>query len=207
MSGWINKTPWHEDPSKHTVTCMNDDIKQRPGRGLLHSTAMCLVLVMALAGCGEEKPKMTRVSAVLYNYSEDPVVAVKINGDNLGAIREVLPGNVSGGGVMCCFPLAEGAEEVDVEVQLPDGQGYVTKAKIEKWWPDLANYGVVHVLPGQKVVMQVTQNAPLPRKDLLEAQQKALGLPVIVSFKMWSVGAIQRLDGGAAAPKHSLHLE
>jgi hypothetical protein len=195
MNGWINKTCWHDGSTNQPVNRMNDDIKRRPGRGLLNAAWMGLVLLMALAGCGEQKPRMTRLSAVLYNYAEDPVIAVVINGDNLGAVREVMPGNVSGGGVMCCFPLAEGAEEVDVEVQLPHGQRYVTKAKIEKWWPDLANYGVVHVLPGQKVVMQVTPNDPLPRKDLLEAQQRALGLPVKVNFRMWSAGPIQRLDG------------
>ena len=107
---------------------------------------------------------------------------------------KVAPGDVSGGGVMCCFRLPENAKEAEVEIQSSSGD-YKTTAQIEKWWPDLAHYGVVHILPGRKVVMQVTPSAPRPRKDLLEKRQEELGLEKKVLFDYWSAGPIERIDG------------
>jgi hypothetical protein len=96
---------------------------------------------------------------------------------------------------MCCFSLPLGAKEIVVELEPSLSDGYKTTAQIEKWWPDLAHYGVVHILPGRKVVMQVTPSAPSPRKDLLEAQQRALGIEVKTLFRIWDAGPIERIDG------------
>lgn len=96
---------------------------------------------------------------------------------------------------MCCVSIAAGATEADVLLEPANGRGEVVKAKIEKWWPDLAHYAVVHVLPGGKVVMQITPSFPSPRKDLLDAQQRAMGQPIQVNFQVWSAGPIERIDG------------
>jgi hypothetical protein len=135
------------------------------------------------------------MTGIVYNYTDKAVAAVRVNGRNVSAVMDaVKPGGVSGGAGACCTEIAEGAGEAEVEVELADSK-YTARAKIEKWWPDLAHYAVVHVLPGKKVVMQITPSFPAPRKDLLEAQQKALGLPVQIQFQTWSAGPIERVDG------------
>ena len=141
------------------------------------------------------RAQQVSLTGIVYNYSEDALVYVRVNGQGVGRASDAKPGGVMGGGGMCCFELPVGAKQVDVQVKPAGLDPYTTTATIEKWWPDLAHYGVVHVLPGHKVVMQVTPSAPSPRKDLLEAQQRALGLPVEVKFRMWSAGPIERIDG------------
>jgi hypothetical protein len=153
------------------------------------------LLALCLAGCQAKEPTTVSLSGIVYNYSQDALIAVYIGGKDIGSMDDVQSGDVSGGGVKCCFKLPANATEVEVEVKLPKGQGYKTTAQIEKWWPDLAHYGVVHILPGRKVVMQVTPSAPSPRKDLLEAQQRALGMKVETLFKIWDGGPIERIDG------------
>ena len=136
------------------------------------------------------------LTGMVYNYSQEGYAWVKVNGVTAGSVlKKVAPGGVSGGASICCFELPVGATQVEVQVEPSIGEGFTTTATIEKWWPDLAHYGVVHILPGRKVVMEVTPSAPLPRKDLLEAQQKAQGLPVKVNFQIWAAGPIERTDG------------
>ncbi len=153
------------------------------------------VVALCLAGCEAKEPATISLSGIVYNYSQDSLATVKINGKTAGTtMGKVAPGDVSGGGVMCCFRLPENAKEAEVEIQSSSGD-YKTTAQIEKWWPDLAHYGVVHILPGRKVVMQVTPSAPRPRKDLLEKRQEELGLEKKVLFDYWSAGPIERIDG------------
>ncbi len=153
------------------------------------------LITLCLAGCQAKEPSTVGLSGVVYNYSQDSLATVKINGKTVGTTaRKVELGDVSGGGIMCCFNLAVGATEVEVELESSSGD-YKTIAKIEKWWPDLAHYGVVHILPGRKVVMQVTPSAARPRKDLLEQRQVELGLEKKVLFDYWSAGPIERIDG------------
>lgn len=153
------------------------------------------VVALCLAGCEAKEPATVSLSGIVYNYSQDALVAVYIGGKDIGSMDEVQSGDVSGGGVKCCFSLPVNAKDVEVEVRLPKGERYKTTAQIEKWWPDLAHYGVVHILPGRKVVIQVTPSWPAPRKDLLEAQQRALGMEVKTLFDIWSAGPIERIDG------------
>ena len=158
-------------------------------------TIGALVLTLGISACGAGEPKSVGLTGVAYNYSQESFAWVKVNGKTVGtALEAVVPGAV-GGGSMCCFMLPVGTKQVEVYFEPAEGDGYTLTATIEKWWPDLAHYGVVHILPGRKVVMQVTPSAPLPRKDLLEAQQRALGLPVGTLFQMWSAGPRERIDG------------
>jgi len=148
------------------------------------------------SACTAKEPEMVSLTGIVYNYSQEGYVSVKINGKSAGATaKKVEMGDVSGGGGVCCFNLAIGAQEVEIELEPSVSDGFKTTATIEKWWPDLAHYGVVHILPGRKVVMQVTPSAPRPRKDLLEARQKELGLEKKVLFDYWSAGPIERIDG------------
>lgn len=162
---------------------------------LLSKLVFTLWLLVTLSACGVREPKKIGLSGIAYNYTDQTVVSVRVNGQEASSVMDgVHSGGVSGGAVVCCLELSNGATEAEVEVDLGLST-FTTKAKIEKWWPDLANYAVVHVLPGEKVVMQITPSSPLPRKDLLEAQQQALGQPVQVKFQMWSAGPLERIDG------------
>jgi hypothetical protein len=55
---------------------------------------------------------------------------------------------------------------------------YTTQALIELPLPpaDIRDTLVIHVLPGRKVVLEVTPGPARPRQDLMDAQIKALGL-------------------------------
>ena len=152
-------------------------------------------LLATLSACSAVKPQQVSLTGIVYNYSEDAIVFVRINGQGVGRASEAKPGDVMGGGRMCCFELPVGAKQVEVQVKPAGLDPYTTTATIEKWWPDLAHYGVVHVLPGRKVVMEIIPSGPLPRKDLLEAQQRALGLEEKVNFRFWSSSPIRRTDG------------
>lgn len=157
-----------------------------------------LLSSVAIAFCGActAQPENISLTGVVYNYSQEGYVSVKINGKRVGSsAKKVEIGEVSGGGGACCFNLPAGAKEIEIELEPSVSNGYKTIAKIEKWWPDLAHYGVVHILPGRKVVMQVIPSAPRPRKDLLEARQKELGLEQKVLFDFWSSGPVERIDG------------
>ncbi len=161
--------------------------------------ALLPVLVMAMSGCDTKEPKSLSLTGIVYNYTDSAIAAVSVNGRNVSAVMDgVEPGGVTGGAGVCCAEIVDGAREAQVEVDLGDTK-YTAKASVEKWWPDLAHYAVVHVLPGKKVVMQITPSFPAPRKDLLEAQQMALGQPVQVKFKVWSAGPIERIEGEAQA--------
>ncbi|MDR1995321.1 hypothetical protein [Azonexus sp.] len=157
-----------------------------------------ILLTATLAGvtaCSAREPATVSLTGIVYNYSQDSIASVTINGKSAGSvIVKTENGGVSGGSGVCCFDLPIGAKQVDVMIQSSGGD-YKTTATIEKWWPDLAHYGVVHILPGRKVVMQVTPSYPAPRKDLLEAQQQELGMEKKVLFDIWSSGPRERIDG------------
>lgn len=154
-----------------------------------------LGVLFGIAGCDAGEPKTVGLTGIVYNYSDETLISVSINNQGIGSMDEVVPGDVTSGGFICCFSIPLDAKEVEVAVKLPKGQSYKTTAQIEKWWPDLAHYGVVHILPGRKVVMQVTPSAPEPRKDLLEKRQEELGMEKKVLFDIWSAGPIERIDG------------
>ena len=158
--------------------------------------AGCLMLAMSLEGCETKEAKPISMTGVVYNYTDKAVAAVRVNGLNVSAVMDgVDPGGVSGGAGACCAQIKEGATEAEVEVDFGDAK-YTTQAKIEKWWPDLAHYAVVHVLPGKKVVVEVRSVEAWPRQDLMDQQLKAAGLQKKVSFSgPMNTGPMERTDG------------
>jgi hypothetical protein len=157
---------------------------------------LALWLAMALSACGAKEPRRLGVSAIPYNYSEQTVVAVRVNGQSVSVLmKAVKPGGVSGGAVTCCIDISEGATEAQVEVDLGDSK-YTTQAKIERWWPDLAHYAVIHILPGRTVVMEVRAVDTWPRDDLLEKQLQAAGVKKVVNFAgPMNLAPMERTDG------------
>ena len=176
------------------------NILNRPSRkfaGLerIKTAWITATLLATLSACSAVEPQQVSLTGIVYNYSEESIVDVRINGQGVGRATKAKPGDVMGGGRTCCFDLPVGTKQVEVRLEPAIGDGFTTTATIEKWWPDLAHYGVVHVLPGRKVVMEIIPSGPLPRKDLLEAQQRALGQEVKVNFRFWSSSPIRRTDG------------
>ena len=156
---------------------------------------IALTVIFLGSACTAKEPEMVGLTGIVYNYSPDSIASVRINGKGAGStITKANNGEVMGGSGVCCFEIPSGTNEAEVIV-LSSGGEYKVTATIEKWWPDLAHYGVVHILPGRKVVMQVTPSWPAPRKDLLEKRQQELGLQKKVLFDVWSAGPIERIDG------------
>lgn len=171
-------------------------VREQKGKQGFVSAGLALMLAMTLMGCGVKEPKQISMTGVVYNYTDKAVAAVRVNGQNVSAVMDgVAPGGVSGGAGACCAEINEGATEAQVEVDLGDTK-YTTQAKIEKWWPDLAHYAVVHVLPGKKVVIEVRSVDTWPRQDLLEQQLKKAGLTKKVIFSgPMNTGPMERTDG------------
>jgi hypothetical protein len=153
-------------------------------------------LLAMINACGAKEPRKIGVSSVPYNYSDQTVLAVRVNGQSVSLLmKAVKPGGVSGGGVICCIDLPEGATDAQVEVDVGDSK-YVAQARIERWWPDLANYAVIHVLPGRTVVIEIRSVDTWPRKDLLEQQLQLNGINKAVTFTgPMNIGPMERTDG------------
>lgn len=162
-----------------------------------HRMIGALVLTLGISACGADEPKSVGLTGIVYNYSDETIAFVRINGKEVGrGLDEAKPGEVKGGAYICCFKLPMNSQIASVGVTLWDGKAYETTATIEKWWPDLAHYGVVHILPGRKVVMEIRSVETWPRKDLLDAQLKALNIPSEYDYTgPMNVGPLQRTDG------------
>jgi len=160
---------------------------------------MALILSVGISAWGADEPKSVGLTGIVYNYSDETIAFVRINGKEVGrGIDEAKPGEVKGGAYICCFKLPTNSQTASVGVTLWDGKTYETTATIEKWWPDLAHYGVVHILPGRKVMMEVRSVETWPRKDLLDAQLKALNFPSEYEYTgPMNVGPLQRTDGAS----------
>lgn len=164
--------------------------------GLPKAWAVTVVVPIALIGCGAKEPQKLSMTGVVYNYTDKAVAAVRVNGRNVSAVMDgVEPGGVSGGAGACCVEINEGATEAQVEVDLGDAS-YSTQATVEQWWPDLAHYAVVHVLPGKRVVIEMRSVETWPRQDLLEQQLTAAGVAKKVNFSgPMNTGPMERAGG------------
>jgi len=141
------------------------------------ATGMLAIAMMSLSvGCTAE-PRARALTASAYNYSDEYINFVWVNGKQAGVTLDpARPGDVTGGASMCCIQLAPEWKSVEVHVQLPDDVEYTVQAQIEQPWPEYPHYAVAHVLPGRKIVVEVMPTSPAPRKDLLDARLKELGV-------------------------------
>ncbi|WP_159089879.1 hypothetical protein [Xanthomonas fragariae] len=141
---------------------------------------MILGLAWPLAGCGQSKQegKMSGLTAVVFNYSDEPIAAIKVDGETLGGpFESARPGDVKGGGRDCCTSLDPHRKELPVIVQPAIGGEYLIQAVVEQPWPKDANTVIVHILPKRKVVIETTLGASIaPRSDLLNARLAELGI-------------------------------
>jgi len=146
-----------------------------------------LILCLLSACSAKEKADETvGMTGVVLNYSEEDFPSVSINGHTVGTVvRSVKIGDVYGGGAfMCCFPLPAKKNRVDVTLQLLGGEKVVVSAEIEHPLPEIGSIARIHILPGRKIVIDVSaMMLGGVRLDLLDARIKELGLKREVDYQ------------------------
>ena len=148
---------------------------QRFGLGWAAKALAIASLALSAAACAQE-PDMASLTAITFNYAEGYAV-VWVNGQWAGGGADsVEPGDVAGGGGICCIEIPVGAKTASVEIQTDVDEKFVTQARIEQPWPEGGHYAAVHVLPGRTVVIEVAGSNPAPRTDLLGEALKKLGV-------------------------------
>lgn len=159
---------------------------------------LALFFTTLACGCVNAGPKMVGgMTGVVYNYSQEGFASVKLNGKTVGTVvNKAKIGDVTGGGGMCCNSMPLGATTTEITLITPKGEPVTVTAAVEKWWPDLASSAIVHILPGRKVVVSIGTKT-WPRKDLLDARIKELGLAKEHDDPTdpWTLGPLRRADG------------
>ena len=165
-------------------------------RGLMSPIAVaCVLAVLATAGCntdaGAGRRELTGLTAVTYNYSDEEIVSVRVNGRLAGAGHDAMrPGDVTGGARMCCIDIDASTSMLPVEIKPALKDPFIVLAMLEHPITKYPHYAVVHVLPHRKVVVAVTPTAPAPRADLLDMRLGELGVDHEVRFPR------HMMDGG-----------
>jgi len=145
-----------------------------------HFARTMLRLILAFSAisataCAQE-PDTASLTAVTFNYSEAYSI-LTVNGEWAGkGSNSVKPGDVTGGGGICCIDIPTDAKTATVEVQTGVDEKYVTQARIEQPWPDFMHYAAIHILPGRKVVISIMGSSPAPRIDLLDQALENVGV-------------------------------
>lgn len=121
---------------------------------------------------------MSGLTGVVFNYSDEVIASVRVDGELAGTGMEAAPpGGVTGSGSACCMALDPSQTEVSVRVEPASGPVYFVRGIVEQPWPQGAGTAIVHVLPGRKVVIETTLGVDIgPRSDLMNSQLAALGI-------------------------------
>jgi len=153
-----------------------------------------VVIASALLVCGgcSREPKQQSLTAVAYNYSETSFGSADVNGKWASApLESVKPGDVNGGGSICCVKVEDNAKTARIRIEFIDGE-YVGDVPIQQPWPPSGyeRYLVIHVLPDRQVKLVVSAGRPWPRLDLLKARLNELEISdyTISSPDMWELG-------------------
>ena len=150
--------------------------------------ALACGLIWAGAGCSQASAerKVDGLTGVVFNYSDQAVAEVRVDGDLAGTGYEAVPpGGVTGGGSSCCMAMDPTRDTVRVTVVPALGEAYEVQARVEQPWPKGASTVIVHMLPGRKVVIETTLGYGIAaREDLMETQLKALGIPMEVDHTL-----------------------
>jgi hypothetical protein len=158
-----------------------DDCIARLAWASILRLAMVLIAGVSTTGCARE-PELTSITAVTFNYSQESVLDVWVNGKSAGSLlKPARLGEVKGGGgYLCCIVLSPAWKSVEVVIRAANKSDgvftYTAQATIRQPWPEIASYAVFHVLPGKKVVIEVVPAGVEPDMDLLAERIKELGL-------------------------------
>lgn len=143
-------------------------------------------LLFPLTGCSQEPGEWTvsELTAVTYNYSDEVIVSVRVDGELAGTGMEAAkPGGVTSSGRSCCISMDAAAKTLPVEIKPALADQYVVEGEVEQPWPKGASTAIVHVLPGRKVVVETTLGYGIgPRKDLMDGQLAAMGITKEVEY-------------------------
>lgn len=146
--------------------------------------SISVLCAFAITACEAKEPEMVGgLTGVVFNYSQDWIGSVHINGDTVGRIIDYakVGDYKGGGGFRCCFELSSKAKTVEVLVKTTTGD-YKSQAIVEQPWSEHDGYAGIHILPGRKIVIEITPGHPEERFDLLNAQVKALGLKKEIDY-------------------------
>lgn len=147
-------------------------MKRWKGGGILMVFAIAWIPV---TGCARG-PDTVSLSSSAFNYSDENIGRILINGKEAGGrLDPVKPGDASGSGIICCVSLERGQKQAEVTVQTVKGT-YTAQAQIEQPWTQYANYMTVHVLPKRKIVIEISPDIGMARKDLIDGRLKELGI-------------------------------
>lgn len=127
-----------------------------------------------------------------FNYTDITRVVRELNHKPmLSFMNKAKLGSVIGGGIVCCIDFPYGVEKVHVKFRNSNYEDIDIEAPVLYDDPEHpGGYVVVHVLPGDKVVVVVTPIIPDPRADLLRERLKELGIKGIQleSWPTWQEG-------------------
>lgn len=162
-------------------------VREVTTRAFLAMAWSCAML--SVAGCTHESSAMesgpvSGLTAITYNYSDEVIVSVRVDGELAGTGMEAAQrGGVTSSGSSCCINLDPGASAVAVEVKPALKDAYVVQGLVEQPWPAGARTVIAHVLPGREVILEATLGAHnWPRRDLLEGRLKELGIKQEVEY-------------------------
>jgi hypothetical protein len=120
------------------------------------------VLLLGALGLGVyslQKNKTVGLSASAYNYSQDHIAFVDVNGKWAGGGHDPYDPakrrGPTGGGSVCCVNLIEGGSTAEVTLTFAEGPDVIVQAQVLQPWPKIMSYANIYVLPGRKVVIKV----------------------------------------------------
>ncbi len=182
------------DTAEHTTMKIVDSQSQTKlstakTRGLL--MALAFGLAWPLTGCGQSKQesKVNGLSGVVFNYSDEAIARVWVDGEGIGGPAEpVKPGDVTGGGQTCCLSMDASRGIVPVKILPGEGDEYTVQAVVEQPWPKDATTVIVHILPKRKIVIETTLGINTsPRSDLINSRIAELGIPKEVNADQYMI--------------------
>ena len=138
-------------------------------------------LTLSTSGCAKE-PELNSITAVAFNYSQEYVLDIWVNGKSAGSLlKPAKLGEVTGGGkYQCCIALSPKWKSIEVDLRVGNktesGLLYKVQASIRQPWPSVASYAVFHILPGKKVVIEIVPTGVEPDMKLLAQRITELGL-------------------------------
>jgi hypothetical protein len=128
-------------------------------RLVLIGAAVLLLAALGLGAYTLQKNKTVGLSARAYNYSQDHIAFVAVNGKwaggGHGPFDPAKRRGPTGGGSVCCVNLIEGGSTAEVTLTFAEGPDVIVQAKVLQPWPKIMSYANIYVLPGRRVVIKV----------------------------------------------------